>query len=277
MLVDLRDRILSQGGIPDLPDGLARSSPRCARPAARRSPATSWSTRAAPRTGSRSPSSTSPARARRPAPARCCSPARSAACSARCRPASSCPPPTTTCSARTGTRASPPPSTSRLDLSTGDFEVRTAGHPPAAQRAAGSGRWTVHRRRGPGARPDRGRRVHRASRGMLRRGDAMLLYTDGLVETPSRDIGLGHRPDARPGRAAAARRVRGRRPAADRRRSARRTTTGRCCWCTAASRQRGSRAIASVGAGGARVWHHDTRDISAGPRGRRLCADVAQW
>ena len=29
------------------------------------------------------------------------------------------------------------------------------------------------------------------ARGVLRRGDALMLYTDGLVETPTRDIGLG--------------------------------------------------------------------------------------
>ena len=33
-----------------------------------------------------------------------------------------------------------------LDLATGDFEIRTAGHPPAVQLAAGSGRWAVLRR-----------------------------------------------------------------------------------------------------------------------------------
>ena len=32
---------------------------------------------------------------------------------------------------------------------TGEFAVRTAGHPPAAQRGAGSGRWTVHSTDGP--------------------------------------------------------------------------------------------------------------------------------
>ncbi len=36
-----------------------------------------------------------------------------------------------------------------LDLRTGDFECAAAGHPPAAQRAAGSGRWTVHPSGGP--------------------------------------------------------------------------------------------------------------------------------
>ena len=39
--------------------------------------------------------------------------------------------------------------------------------------------------------PDRGRGVHRRAPASLRRGDALLLYTDGLVETPQRDIALG--------------------------------------------------------------------------------------
>ena len=31
-----------------------------------------------------------------------------------------------------------------LDLTTGDFLLRSAGHPPAIQLHAGNGRWTVH-------------------------------------------------------------------------------------------------------------------------------------
>ena len=77
-----------------------------------------------------------------------------------------------------------------LDLSTGDFEVRSAGHPPAAQRDAGSGRWTVHLAEGPvlGLMEDAEFTV---STGVLRAGDALLLYTDGMVETRRRDVDLG--------------------------------------------------------------------------------------
>jgi hypothetical protein len=77
-----------------------------------------------------------------------------------------------------------------LNLRTGDFEIRSAGHPPAAQRAAGSGRWTLHRAEGPAL-----GLVDSAEfpslRGTIRMGDAVLLYTDGMVESRSRDIGLG--------------------------------------------------------------------------------------
>lgn len=77
-----------------------------------------------------------------------------------------------------------------LDVASGEFQVRTAGHPPAAQLSAGTGRWTVHEAEGPvlGLMEDAEFTV---VRGQLRPGDALLLYTDGLVETPRRDIGLG--------------------------------------------------------------------------------------
>ncbi len=77
-----------------------------------------------------------------------------------------------------------------LDLDTGEFEMRTAGHPPAAQLDAGSGRWSVHESEGPilGLIEDA---EFVSVSGLLRRGDALMLYTDGLVETPRRDIGLG--------------------------------------------------------------------------------------
>lgn len=77
-----------------------------------------------------------------------------------------------------------------LDLDSGDYEIRTAGHPPAAHRAAGSGRWSVLRTEGPvlGLIPDT---TFSCARGRLGSGDAVLLYTDGMVEEPRRDIDLG--------------------------------------------------------------------------------------
>ena len=77
-----------------------------------------------------------------------------------------------------------------VDLRTGDFEVRSAGHPPAAHRVSGTGRWSVLRGEGPvlGLIRDAG---FDCVRGHLGRGDAVLLYTDGMVEEPRRDIDLG--------------------------------------------------------------------------------------
>ncbi len=77
-----------------------------------------------------------------------------------------------------------------LDLDTGTFEIRTAGHPPAAHRLAGSGRWQVLRSDGPalGLIDDA---TFTVSAGALKHGDAVLLYTDGMVEKPRRDIDLG--------------------------------------------------------------------------------------
>jgi hypothetical protein len=77
-----------------------------------------------------------------------------------------------------------------IDLETGDFEIRSAGHPPAAQLRAGSGRWLVHESEGPalGIIEDA---EFLPARGRLDRGDAVLLYTDGMVETRGRDIQSG--------------------------------------------------------------------------------------
>ena len=77
-----------------------------------------------------------------------------------------------------------------LDLRTGVFEVRTAGHPPAVQFHAGSGRWVVHWTEGPvlGLVEDA---AYTTYSGRMLPGDAVLLYTDGLVETPKRDISYG--------------------------------------------------------------------------------------
>lgn len=77
-----------------------------------------------------------------------------------------------------------------INLTTGRFEVRTAGHPPAVQFHAGSGRWAVHESEGPvlGLMDSA---EFCMSTGRLMVGDALLLYTDGLVETPQRDITMG--------------------------------------------------------------------------------------
>ncbi len=77
-----------------------------------------------------------------------------------------------------------------LDLVTGDFQIRTAGHPPAAHRLAGSGRWSVLRTEGPVLGLIEDADFH-CARGRLGRGDALLLYTDGMVEEPRRDIDMG--------------------------------------------------------------------------------------
>lgn len=77
-----------------------------------------------------------------------------------------------------------------IDLASGEYEIRSAGHPPAALRAAGSGRWLVLEAEGPvlGLIDNA---IYEPARGTMRSGDALLLYTDGMVETPHRDIMLG--------------------------------------------------------------------------------------
>ena len=77
-----------------------------------------------------------------------------------------------------------------IDLVTGDFELRSAGHPPGTQLLAGSGRWVVHEAEGPVLGLMRDAKFSVVA-GTLNRGDALLLFTDGLVETPHRDISLG--------------------------------------------------------------------------------------
>jgi len=78
-----------------------------------------------------------------------------------------------------------------VDQQTGQFEVRAAGHPPVAHLHSGSGRWEVV---GGGRGPLLGvidTPQFPAHRGSMERGDALLMYTDGLVENRDRDIGLG--------------------------------------------------------------------------------------
>ncbi|RJL22755.1 PP2C family protein-serine/threonine phosphatase [Bailinhaonella thermotolerans] len=78
----------------------------------------------------------------------------------------------------------------RLDLSTGEYVITSAGHPPVVKFEAGSGTWRVAATKGVvlGVVPD----LHcEPDSGVLRKGDALLLYTDGLIEEPGRDIDAG--------------------------------------------------------------------------------------
>ncbi len=78
-----------------------------------------------------------------------------------------------------------------LELETGRFSLGGAGHPPAVKFSAGSGLWQIlDAENGPllGVleRPEFPRTF-----GRLDRGDALLLYTDGVIETRTRDLNLG--------------------------------------------------------------------------------------
>ena len=78
-----------------------------------------------------------------------------------------------------------------VDLDTGDYRIASAGHPPLVQFLAGSGRWQLAE---AAAGPLLGVLPHARfapQQGRLDRGDALLLYTDGLVETPGRDLSWG--------------------------------------------------------------------------------------
>lgn len=77
-----------------------------------------------------------------------------------------------------------------IDLRTGSFEIRSAGHPPAVHRSAGTGRWQTFDGEGPALGLLEGMDFPPVA-GLLRPGDVLLLYTDGLVESRTRDISSG--------------------------------------------------------------------------------------
>jgi hypothetical protein len=78
----------------------------------------------------------------------------------------------------------------RIALDTGEFEVRAAGHPAPLHRCADSGAWERTRSEGTvlGVVPDL--RLVVAS-GVLGVGDALVLFTDGVVEDRVQDIDVG--------------------------------------------------------------------------------------
>jgi hypothetical protein len=77
-----------------------------------------------------------------------------------------------------------------IDLVTGDYRLSSAGHPPAAHYSGGSGRWQLVELDGTvlGLLPHASFGV---AEGRLAPHDALLLYTDGLIEAPGRDLSVG--------------------------------------------------------------------------------------
>src|SRR5712671_2887257 len=80
-----------------------------------------------------------------------------------------------------------------LELASGEYVISSAGHPPAVNYDAAAGRWRLTRAHGIvlGVLPDLHGAAAESERGVLQRGDALMLYTDGLVEAPGRDIDVG--------------------------------------------------------------------------------------
>lgn len=78
-----------------------------------------------------------------------------------------------------------------IDLADGSYSVGTAGHPAAVQFHSGSGRWAMFDQT---AGPVLGvieEATFERNRGTLQRGDALVLYTDGVIETRHRDLTVG--------------------------------------------------------------------------------------
>jgi len=77
-----------------------------------------------------------------------------------------------------------------VDLTSGEYSIISAGHPPAMVWSAASQAWCVDGARGVALgvteRPD-----FHSTHGTLAPGDALMFYTDGVVESRSRDLMSG--------------------------------------------------------------------------------------
>jgi len=78
-----------------------------------------------------------------------------------------------------------------IDLRTGEFSLGNAGHPPAVRYSAGTGTWEViETGRGPVLGIMQGVAFAR-TRGVLEVGDALMIYSDGVVESRGHDLTEG--------------------------------------------------------------------------------------
>lgn len=75
-----------------------------------------------------------------------------------------------------------------VNLATGAYAVGRGGHPPATIFRAGSGTWQIDGSTGGPLLGVLAEADFPASHGMLNRGDALLLYSDGVIESPGHDL-----------------------------------------------------------------------------------------
>ena len=77
-----------------------------------------------------------------------------------------------------------------IDLPSGDYSIINAGHPPALRWCSGSGEWVLDGARGTALgitkQPD-----FQQTTGTLDSGDALMFYTDGVVESRTQDFTSG--------------------------------------------------------------------------------------
>jgi hypothetical protein len=78
-----------------------------------------------------------------------------------------------------------------VDLGSGEFTVGNAGHPAPFQFIAGSGRWLVHESVGGPVLGIVDGAPYPRRAGVIARGDALVLYTDGVIESRRADLAVG--------------------------------------------------------------------------------------
>jgi serine phosphatase RsbU (regulator of sigma subunit) len=78
----------------------------------------------------------------------------------------------------------------RVDLRTGEFVVTNAGHPPVLHWNRIWSTWDLDSARGMALGIVK-QPTFRQSKGMVEPGEALMLYTDGVVETRDTDVDVG--------------------------------------------------------------------------------------
>jgi len=77
-----------------------------------------------------------------------------------------------------------------VDFNSGEFSIINAGHPPALRWASNDHEWTIDRARGTALGITADADFHLTT-GTLARGDALMFYTDGVVESHDIDVMTG--------------------------------------------------------------------------------------